>query len=89
MIFGVVRSTLKRGVVSCHRSICMEKKSIKEWRIIRGLTQQKLAAMADVSLSTIVESETFRKTPNMRNAVKIAKALQVELSNIRWTISDE
>jgi DNA-binding XRE family transcriptional regulator len=65
------------------------KKTLREWRIERGMTQQKLANAADVSLSTVVDSETFRKTPNMKSAEKLAKALDVELGDIRWTSPNE
>lgn len=62
-----------------------KKKTLREWRIERGKTQQQLANEAGVSLSTVTDAESGRKTPQLRNAEKLAKALGVELGDIKWT----
>jgi transcriptional regulator with XRE-family HTH domain len=63
----------------------LARKTLREWRIERGKTQQQLANEAGVSLSTVTDAESFRKTPHIRNAEKIANALSVELGDIQWT----
>lgn len=65
-----------------------KKKTLREWRIERGKTQQQLANEASVSLSTVTDAESGRKTPQLRNAEKLAKALGVELGDIKWTNED-
>jgi DNA-binding XRE family transcriptional regulator len=67
----------------------VEKKTLREWRVTRGKTQQQLANEAGVSLSTVTDAEAGRKTPHLRNAEKLAKALGVELGDIKWTNADE
>lgn len=67
----------------------MEKKTLREWRVARGITQQQLANEAGISLSTVTDAEAGRKTPQLRNAEKLAKALGVELGDIQWTNTEK
>jgi DNA-binding XRE family transcriptional regulator len=65
------------------------KKTLREWRNLRGLTQQQLANEAGVSISTITNAESFRSIPNIRIAIKIAKVLSVDLGEIQWIINTD
>jgi transcriptional regulator with XRE-family HTH domain len=66
-----------------------KKKTLKEWRSERGVTQLQLAHETGLSLSAVVDIESFRKSPKIQTAEKLAKALGVELGDIRWTNTKE
>jgi transcriptional regulator with XRE-family HTH domain len=55
-------------------------KKIRELRIKKGLSQEKLARLADVSYNTIVKIESGEsKNPTFQTMAGIAKALGVTL----------
>jgi transcriptional regulator with XRE-family HTH domain len=58
-------------------------KIIKELRVKKGLSQEKLARLADVALNTVVKIEAGEsKHPTIQTMAGIAKALGVSLDNL-------
>jgi transcriptional regulator with XRE-family HTH domain len=58
-------------------------KRIKELRNKKGLSQEKLARLADVSYNTIVKIESGEsKNPTIQTMVGIAKALGISLDEL-------
>jgi len=58
-------------------------KNIKKLRNQRGLSQDKLSKLADISHNTIIKIESGAiKSPTMNTAYKIAKALGVSLDDL-------
>ncbi len=58
-------------------------KRIREIRNKKGLSQEKLARLADVSYNTIVKIESGEsKNPTIQTMAGIAKALEVSLDNL-------
>lgn len=53
--------------------------NIKAERLKRGLSQEELAKMANLSRSVIAKAETNWTTPQLDNLIKIADALEVSL----------
>ncbi|MBL7130898.1 MAG: helix-turn-helix transcriptional regulator [Candidatus Omnitrophica bacterium] len=61
-------------------------KRIRELRNKKGLSQEKLARMADVSYNTIVKIESGEsKNPTIQTMAGIARALGVSLDNLMKT----
>jgi len=58
-------------------------KNIKKLRNQRGLSQDKLSKLADISHNTIIKIESGAiQSPTMNTAQKIAKALGVSLDDL-------
>ena len=58
-------------------------KNIKKLRNQRGLSQDKLSKLADISHNTIIKIESGAiQSPTMDTASKIAKALGVSLDDL-------
>ena len=58
-------------------------KNIKRLRKQRGLSQDKLSKLADISHNTIIKIESGAiQSPTMDTAQKIAKALDVSLDDL-------
>jgi len=58
-------------------------KNIKKLRKQRGLSQDKLSKLADISHNTIIKIESGAiQSPTMDTAKKIAKALGVSLDDL-------
>lgn len=58
-------------------------KNIKKLRKQRGLSQDKLSKLADISHNTIIKIESGAiQSPTMNTASKIAKALGVSLDDL-------
>ncbi len=56
-------------------------KNLKKLREAKGLSQEKLARIADVANNTIVKIEIGEnKNPTLATIKKIAKALEVDIS---------
>ncbi|QQS68363.1 helix-turn-helix transcriptional regulator [Candidatus Saccharibacteria bacterium] len=56
---------------------------IKKLREKKGLSQEKLARLADVSTNTIVNIESGKQTnPTIETVSKIAKALDVKIEEL-------
>ena len=57
--------------------------NIKKIRRKKGLSQDKLAKMADVTLTTLVKLESgANDNPTIKTLVKIAKALNVKVDDL-------
>ena len=57
--------------------------NVRHWRKKRGLSQEKLTRLADVSLNTLTKIESgFAKKPTIQTAAKLAKALDVSLDEL-------
>ena len=65
------------------------RKTVRQLREDRGLTQFDLAAQSGVSLSTVVNIEAGRQEPRVSLAEKIATALGVSVADIAWPSADE
>ena len=59
-------------------------KSLREWRVARGLTQFQLAAVAGVGLSSVTNIEAGRQEPRISLANRLAQALGVSVGDIAW-----
>ena len=58
-------------------------KNIKKYRKERGLSQDKLARLADVAHATIIKIESgANKNPTIESLAKIAKALSVGVDDL-------
>lgn len=62
--------------------------AIKELRRREGISQARLASLADVSEGLIAQIETGRRQPGIRNALAIAKALEAPVHAIAWVHID-
>jgi DNA-binding XRE family transcriptional regulator len=61
----------------------LQSTKIKQLREKKGLSQEKLARLADVSNNTIVNIESGKQTnPTIETVSKIAKALDVAIEEI-------
>jgi len=57
--------------------------NIKKLRIKKGLAQEKLARLADISTATIVKIETgVAKEPTITTVAKLADALDVTIDEL-------
>lgn len=57
--------------------------NLRRLRKKRGLSQEKLARLADISLNTLTKIESgFAKKPTIQTVVKLAKALEVSLDEL-------
>lgn len=62
----------------------LERKTLKEWRLARGLTVEELAKKANVSRSTLRTAEHGLKAPRYSTLVGLADALGVKQDQIIW-----
>lgn len=61
----------------------LQSTKIKQLREKKGLSQEKLARLADVSNNTIVNIESGKQTnPTIETVSKIAKALEITIEEI-------
>jgi DNA-binding XRE family transcriptional regulator len=56
--------------------------NIIDLRKMRGLTQSKLATLADIPRSTITYLESGAGNPSLHNMIKISKALEVKVEEL-------
>ncbi len=56
--------------------------NLKNLRCERGLSQAALAKKAQVAQSSICYLESGQKNPSVRMAIKLAKALEVDLTTL-------
>jgi putative transcriptional regulator len=61
---------------------------MKEYRALRGLTQEKLAEIVGVRRETIIFLEKGKYNPSLRLAYYIARALETGIENI-FVFDDE
>ena len=71
-----------------------EKLTLRQWRALRGLSQEQLAQMANVDSQTISDYETKEgriESAQYITLYKIAKALSIEVQDIffdtTWILS--
>jgi len=61
----------------------MLSKNIKKLRLKKGLAQEKLARLADISTATLVKIESgVAKEPTITTVKKIAEALKVSIDEL-------
>lgn len=60
------------------------KKTVKELREERGLTQLQLAVKIGTSISTIHSIESGRREPRFGTAKRLAEFFGLELGDIAW-----
>ena len=57
--------------------------NIRKIRKQKGLSQEKLARLADIALNTLTKIESgFAKRPTVQTVYKIAKALNVKVDDL-------
>ena len=57
--------------------------NVRRIRKKKGLTQEKLARLADISLNTLAKIELgFAKKPIIQTVVKLAKALEITIDEL-------
>jgi len=58
-------------------------KNVKHLREAKGLSQEKLARLADVANNTLIKMETGEnKNPTLETLKKVAKALEVSVDDL-------
>jgi len=58
-------------------------KNVKRLREVKGLSQEKLARLADVANNTLIKMETGEnKNPTLETLKKVAQALGVSVDNL-------
>ncbi len=58
-------------------------KNVKRLREVKGLSQEKLARLADVANNTLIKMETGEnKNPTLETLKKVAKALEVSVDEL-------
>ena len=62
---------------------------MKEYRALRGLTQEKLAEIVGVRRETIIFLEQGKYNPSLKLAHNIARALEADIENIFVFDDDE
>jgi transcriptional regulator with XRE-family HTH domain len=57
--------------------------NLRKLRKKKGLSQEKLARLADISLNALTKIESgFAKKPTIQTVVKLAKALEVSIDEL-------
>lgn len=57
---------------------------LRQYRELRGLTQEQLADRADVSRATVIHTEAGQHMPSLRTIAYIAEALDVTVQDL-WS----
>lgn len=58
-------------------------KNVKRLREAKGLSQERLARLADVANNTLIKMETGEnKNPTLETLVRVAKALDVSINEL-------
>lgn len=66
------------------QGISLERKTLAEWRKLRGFTQMTLASAIGVTLATIGNLETGRNRPTYETMKAIADKLDILTDQIIW-----
>lgn len=61
-----------------------EQRSLREWRVLRGMTQQQLAFATGLSISTVRDVELGRHEPSLGTARRIFRALNITLEQVAF-----
>jgi len=57
--------------------------NIRKLRKKKGMSQEKLARLADISLNTLTKIESgFAKKPTIQTVQKLAKALEISIDDL-------
>lgn len=67
----------------------MLKNRVKELRARYGFTQSDLGRLADVTRQTIAFIEKGEFSPSITLALKLAKALQINVNELFWLEEDD
>lgn len=59
-------------------------RSLREWRIVKGMTQQQVAFAAGLAINTVRDIERERQAPSIVTARKLVRALGITLEQVRW-----
>lgn len=59
-------------------------RSLREWRIAQGMTQQQVAFASGLGITTVRDIERERRTPSIVTARKLVRALGITLEQVRW-----
>lgn len=59
-------------------------RSLREWRIAQGMTQQQVAFASGLGITTVRDIERERRTPSIITARKLVRALGITLEQVRW-----
>jgi len=58
-------------------------KNLRKIRLQKGLSQEKLARLTNISLNTLTKIESgFTKRPAIQTVVKLARALNINLEDL-------
>ena len=60
----------------------LSKNNLKEMRDKKGLTQEKLAELAEVSRQTIISIESGRYVPSLELSLKLGKIFKCKIEDI-------
>ena len=76
--------TTPGGSHASSESSSEDQRSLREWRVFRGMTQQKLAFATGLSISTVRDVERGRHEPSLDTARKILRALNITLEQVAF-----
>lgn len=69
---------------STSQSASEGQRTLREWRLFRGMTQQQLAVAAGLSITTVTGIERGRHEPSLHTARKLLRALDITLEQVAW-----
>ncbi len=57
--------------------------NVRKFRKKKGISQEKLARQADISLNTLTKIESgFAKKPTIQTVIKLAEALEISIDEL-------
>lgn len=63
----------------------VERKTLTQWRNLRGLSLQQIADALEISVSQTSDYMNGRKEPGVMRALKFAEVLKVKVEDVDWT----
>ena len=60
------------------------KNALKETRIRRGITQERLAQLAGLARQSVISLERGRFLPTIETALRLADSLEVAVEDLFW-----
>ena len=57
-------------------------KNIKKYRLEKGLTQEKLSELCNISVDYLSEIERGKKTPSLKRLIIIAEKLEIKIEKL-------
>lgn len=76
--------TTPDGSQAASQAAAEDQRTLREWRVFRGMTQQQLAVAAGLSLTTVTGIERGRHEPSLHTARKLLRALDIKLEQVEW-----